>query len=393
MKLTVVGPTHPFRGGISHYTSLLVRTLRRRHEVQFLSFSRQYPGWLYPGNNDRDPSISLFVHEKPDRLFDALNPWAWRKIIGPIREHQSELVILPWSVVYWTPFYFAFLRALRRSTRTRIVFICHNVIEHESSWFRSSVSRRVLNLGDGFIAHSQWDKANLISWLGEARSAQVLVNPHPLYQHLGGKSLPKAQARRELGINSDRVLLFFGFVREYKGLRYLLEGLPQILKRFSIHLIIAGEVWGDRKLYLELVRKLDLQEHVTFVHEYIPNEKVECYFAAADLVAIPYVSATQSGIVQLAFGFAKPVIVGRVGGLTEVVEHQKTGYLVPPRDSEAVAAAVVDFYELRREQEMVHNIEQSRSRFSWDLMADTIDQLALGLRDGIPRADAGDHRP
>ena len=188
-------------------------------------------------------------------------------------------------------------------------------------------------------------------------------------------------------------LLFFGFVREYKGLRYLLEGLPQILKRFSIHLIIAGEVWGDKKLYLDLVRKLDLQEHVTFVHEYIPNEKVECYFAAADLVAIPYVSATQSGIVQLAFGFAKPVIVGRVGGLTEVVEHQKTGYLVPPRDSEAIAAAVLDFYELRREQEMVHNIEQSRSRFSWDLMADTIDQLALGLRDGIPRADAGDHRP
>jgi glycosyltransferase involved in cell wall biosynthesis len=142
------------------------------------------------------------------------------------------------------------------------------------------------------------------------------------------ESLPKAQAR-ENWVLTDRVLLFFGFVREYKGLRYLLEGLPQILKRFSIHLIIAGEVWGDKKLYLELVRKLDLQEHVTFVHEYIPNEKVECYFAAADLVAIPYVSATQSGIVQLAFGFAKPVIVGRVGGLTEVLEHQKTGYLVP----------------------------------------------------------------
>jgi glycosyltransferase involved in cell wall biosynthesis len=386
MKLTVVGPTHPFRGGISHYTSLLVRTLRRRHQVQFLSYSRQYPGWLYPGNNDRDPSIRLFIHEKPDRLFDALNLWAWRKIVRPIREHQSELVILPWSVVYWTPFYFTFLRTLKHSTRTAAVFICHNVIEHESSWFRSTISRRVLSFGDRFIAHSQWDKTNLVGWLGEARSEQVLVNPHPLYQHLRGTSLPKAQARRELGLECERVLLFFGFVREYKGLRYLLESLPHILKRRSIHLIVAGEVWGDRRPYLELVRKFNLQEHVTFVHEYIPNEKVERYFAAADLVAIPYVSATQSGIVQLAFGFAKPVIVGSVGGLTEVVEHQKTGYLVPPRDSEAIANAVLDFYEYRREQQMIQNIERSWLRFSWDTMADTIDRLATGLREGVPGA-------
>lgn len=161
---------------------------------------------------------------------------------------------------------------------------------------------------------------------------------------------------------------------------HLLESLPQILKRSSIHLIIAGEVWGDRKPYLDLIRKLGLQEHVTFVHEYIPNEQVERYFAAADLVVIPYVSATQSGIVQLAFGFSKPVIVGNVGGLTEVVEHGKTGYLVAPRDPDAIASAVLDFYDGRREQPMVQNIESTKLRFSWEAMVETINRLAVGVR-------------
>jgi glycosyltransferase involved in cell wall biosynthesis len=389
MKLTVVGPTHPFRGGISHYTSLLVRTLRRHHKVQFLSYSRQYPAWLYPGNNDRDPSAELVIREIPDRTFDALNPWSWREIVQPIREHQSELVILPWSVFYWAPFYAIFLQRLKRLSRQAVVFLCHNVVEHESSWLKSSVSRRILSLGDRFIVHSRWDKANLVHWLGDNRSDQVFVNPHPLYEHLGGKSLRKAEARKDLGVNSERVLLFFGFVREYKGLRYLLEGMPQILSCGRTHLIVAGEVWGDGRPYLDLVRRLDLQEHVTFVSQYIPNERVECYFAAADLVVVPYVTATQSGVVQLAFGFAKPVIVGKVGGLTEVVEHLKTGYLVPPRDSKAIAEAVLDFYENRREQAMIENITQSRWRFSWDAMADTIEGIARGLRERIILADTG----
>jgi len=389
MKLTVVGPTHPFRGGISHYTSLLVRTLRRRHQVQFLSYSRQYPTWLYPGNNDRDPSADLIVREAPERVFDALNPWAWRRIVQPIREHESEFVILPWSVFYWAPFYFLFLKALKRLNRLPAVLLCHNVVEHEPSWLKSSVSRRTLRLGDRFIVHSSWDKANLIGWLGDDHSQHIFVNPHPLYQHLGERLLPKAEARADLGIQCERVILFFGFIREYKGLRYLLESMPQILSHFPVHLVVAGEAWEGGPGYLDLVRKLGLEGYVTLMLEYIPNENVRRYFAAADLVVIPYVSATQSGIVQLAFGFGKPVIVGNVGGLTEVVEHLKTGYLVPPRDSEAIAEAVLDFYQHEREPEMTENIERCRSRFSWDVMADTVDLVAASMRGGEIQVNAG----
>jgi glycosyltransferase involved in cell wall biosynthesis len=375
MKLSVVGPTYPFRGGISHYTSLLTRTLRKCHEVQFISYSRQYPAWLYPGSSDRDPSSSLIAGESPDQVFDALNPWAWRGVARTISKHQPRLVILPWSIVYWAPYYLIFLKALRRTSRAPVLFICHNVVEHESSWLKSAISRRALRRGDLFITHSHQDKANLVQWIGPSRESQVWVSPHPIYQHLRTQSLGKAAARARLGLNAERVLLFFGFVREYKGLRYLLESLPLILGEFSIHLIIAGEVWGELKTYTDLIRKLDLQNNVTFHHHYIPNEEVEAYFAAADIVTVPYVNATQSGIVQLAFGFRKPVIVGKVGGLPEVVEDLKTGYLVLPREPVAIANAVSDFYRANRESEMTQNIELQLPRFSWEKMLDTINEI------------------
>jgi len=388
MKLSVVGPTHPFRGGISHYTSLLVRTLRSRYDVQFISYSRQYPAWLYPGNNDRDPSSSLLVHESPDREFDALNPWAWGGIAHRIVEHESQLVILPWSVFYWTPYYFLFLKALRKVTEATALFICHNVVEHESSWLKSSVSKRVLKMGDVFITHSQWDKANLQRWIGDSRSDQIWVNPHPVYQHLCQQALlTKAEARERLGLRTERVLLFFGFIREYKGLRYLLESLPYILKHYPVHLIIAGEVWEQKKIYNNLIRDLNLQNNVTFAHHYIPNEEVESYFAAADLVVIPYTSATQSGVVQLAFGFGKPVVVGKVGGLMEVVEDQRNGYLVRPRDPRAIADAVLDFYDQNRENEMIQNITSGLSRFSWQRMVETIQKVMVQCRKDDSRED------
>ncbi len=379
MRVSVVGPTYPFRGGISHYTSLLVRTLRPSHEVQFLSYSHQYPGWLYPGNGDHDPSSSLILTEDPHTRFDARNPWAWKSIAREIVQHQSRLVILPWSVAYWGPFFFVFLQALRRCSPAAVLFICHNVLEHETSGLKTSISKRVLRMGDYFITHSQWDKENLVRWVEPSRENCIWVSPHPAYQHLQDMSLSKTEARRRLGVAADKVILFFGFVREYKGLRYLLESLPLVLKYYPIHLLIAGEIWQGAKVYSGLIRNLRLQDHLTLVNRYIPNEKVGLYFSAADLVVVPYISATQSGIVQMSFGFKRPVVVGNVGGLPEVVDDRRTGYLVRPRDPGAIAQAVLDFYNGRREDEMVRNIECALSRFSWETMLTTIDRIAVQL--------------
>jgi glycosyltransferase involved in cell wall biosynthesis len=376
MSLTVIGPTHPFRGGIAHYTTLLVRSLRASHSVQFFSYSRQYPHWLYPGNTDLDPSHSLLTYEAPSVKFDALNPLAWIRLAREVRASNSRLVILQWSTVYWTPFYWLFLRSLGKRRQPKSVFICHNVMEHEPNRIKSSLSRRVLNCADFFITHSQWDRDNLMRWLGPSRAAAIRVCPHPAYEHLSQPVLSKAEAKAGLGIYAERVVLFFGFIRDYKGLRYLIESLPQVRMKLDVHLLIAGEVWGDATSYHELISRLGISANVTFVEGYIRNEEVARYFAASDLVVIPYVSATQSGIVQLAYGFGKPVVVSRVGGLPEVVEEGVTGYLVPPQDSASISNAMLDFYQRNREAEMSEAVRLRRSTFSWKRLCQTIEDLA-----------------
>jgi len=375
MSLTVIGPTHPFRGGIAHYTTLLVRSLRVSHSVQFFSYSRQYPHWLYPGNTDLDPSHSLLTYEAPFVKFDALNPLAWIRLAREVRASNSKLVILQWSTVYWTPFYWLFLRSLGRARQPKSVFICHNVMEHEPNRIKSALSRRVLNCADFFITHSHWDRDNLLRWLGPSRAAAIRVCPHPAYEHLSQPVLSKAEAKVGLGIHAERVVLFFGFIRDYKGLRYLIESLPQVRAKLDVHLLIAGEVWGDPKPYHELISQLGISASVTFVAGYIPNEEVARYFAASDLVVIPYVSATQSGIVQLAYGFGKPVVVSRVGGLPEVVEEGVTGYLVPPKDSSSISNAVLDFYQQNREAGMSEAVRLKRSAFSWKRLCQIIEDL------------------
>jgi glycosyltransferase involved in cell wall biosynthesis len=376
MSLTVIGPTHPFRGGIAHYTTLLVRSLRSSHDVQFFSYSRQYPHWLYPGNTDLDPSHTLLTHEQPSITFNALNPLAWLRLAGKVKASNSRLVILQWSTVYWTPFYWLFLKSLGKRRHPKSVFICHNVMEHEPSWIKSAVSRHVLNCADFFITHSQWDRDNLARWLGPSRAGAIRVSPHPTYEHLNQPVVSKAEAKAVLGIHAERVVLFFGFIRDYKGLRYLIESLPLVRAELDVHLLIAGEVWGDAKPYHELISRLGITASVTFIEKYIPNEEAARYFAASDLVVIPYVSATQSGIVQLAYGFGKPVVVSRVGGLPEVVEDGVTGYLVPPKDSASISSAVLDFYQHGREAAMIEAVRQKRSAFSWERLCRTIEDLA-----------------
>ena len=374
-RLSVVGPTHPFRGGIAHYTSLLVRALRRRCRVQFLSYSRQYPAWLYPGASDRDPSLKPVTLESPDGTFDALSPLAWRRLPGKIALHRSELVILPWTVAYWAPFYYIFLRALARDPGPPALFICHNVVEHESSGLKNWLSSRVLRRGHYFLTHSEWDQDNLLGWIGPDRADRVTVSPHPVYDHFNAAEMDPASARGRLGVSCDRVLLFFGFVREYKGLRYLLQSLPLILDRFPVHLVVAGESWEDVGPYRELVERLHLEERVTMHIRYVPDEMVATYFAAADLVVVPYTSATQSGIVQLAHGFRKPVVVGNVGGIPEAVEEGRTGYLVPPRNPEAIAEAVIHFFSSRGGCTMPGRIEARLGERSWERLAGAVQAI------------------
>jgi glycosyltransferase involved in cell wall biosynthesis len=396
MKVVVVGPTAPFRGGISHYTTLLVAALRRRHSVFFASFSRQYPAWLYPGESDRDPSSSL-VREKPDHLFDAVDLSEWRTLGDVVEEAAPDLVVLPWTVAYWAPSFLVFLQRLRSGRRSpRVLFLCHNVVEHEASAWKSWLAGRTLAMGDLFVTHSRPEADRLLEVVPGCDATQLSVSPHPEYRHLRGATVDQEGARRRLGLPGGPTLLFFGFVRKYKGLETLLESLPIIRKEIDAHLVVAGEFWDGVAATERRIRELDLGEVIRLLPRYIPNEEVADLFAAADLVVAPYLSATQSGIVQLAFGFEKPVVASNVGGLPEAIRHGQTGLLVPPGDPAALAAAIVGFFQSGQGPVMVEAIRGKREVFSWERMVETIESLAN--RSGVvfpvvPCADDRDDRP
>jgi glycosyltransferase involved in cell wall biosynthesis len=383
VKLAVVGPTHPFRGGSSQYTTLLVRALRKRHDVFFASYSRQYFRWMYPGSTDQDPS-TLTVYEEPDFLFDAVSPRAWRRLADTVSCRSPDHVLLPWTVTYWAPFFYLFLRRLAVSPRPpRTVFLCHNIVEHEESALKKSISRRVLGLADAFITHSREDAIHLRALLGLSDSARIRTSPHPEYRHLNVRQVDQASARAKLGVEAERVLLFFGFVRSYKGLEVLADALSLVLRELPVHLVVAGEFWGGPRRFLERLRKLGIESHVTTVPRFIANEDVPEYFAACDVVVIPYHSATQSGIVQMAYGFDRPVVATRVGGLPEMIRDGETGTLVPPGDPAALAAGIVDFFKEDRRPSMRAAIRDVREQFSWDRMVETIEACAAA-----PEAEA-----
>ncbi len=373
-KIAIIGPTAPFRGGIAHYTTLLFKHLKNRHEVRFFAFKRQYPGWLFPGKTDIDPSREAFSAPGVERTLDSLNPLTWIGTARKIIRSRCDLLIIPWWVSFWAPPFLTILALVKRRTRAKILFVCHNVVAHEARFFDRALTHMVLRFGDFFIVHSKEDEANLRAMLPRA---VIHRRFHPTYDAFNrGTAAPK-DCRRALGVQSP-VLLFFGFVRDYKGLKHLLAAMPKILAKISVTLLIVGEFWKDKETYLKQINDLGINGRVRIIDEYVPNEDVGRYFNAADLVVQPYVSATGSGVVQLAFGFHKPVVVTAVGSLPEIVEDGKAGFVVPPGDASAIAAAVIRFFEENRAEEFSENIRKQQHRFSWDHLVDSIERLGKG---------------
>ena len=371
MKICLIGPTYPFRGGISHYTTLLFRHLRQRHDVVFFAFKRQYPKWLFPGKTDIDPSQIHIREDGTQRILDSMNPVTWLIVCSRILKSNCDLLIIPWWVSFWAPQFWIISVLVKLLSRTKILFLCHNVVEHESKSIDKAMTRVVLRNGDFFIVHSKEDHDNLLKIFPHAN---IKITFHPTYDIFNLYDFNPQEVRRRLGLE-ENVLLFFGFIREYKGLRYLLDALPEVLSKVPVTLLVVGEFWKDKHYYLNLVDELRIGPHVIFVDEYISNEEVGKYFTTADLVVQPYVSATGSGIIQIAFGFHKPVIATWVGCLPDVVKDGETGYLVSPKSSSEIAKAIVTFFQKKQAKEFAENIEKENYRFSWDRLVNVIEEL------------------
>lgn len=371
MKIAMIGPVHPYKGGIAHYTDLLCRALREDgNEVQLYTFKFQYPKLLYK-KPQKDMKSSGFGTNDADFCIHTLNPFNWIKVAGRIKKQKPELIILQWWHPYFAPCFWSICKLLRRE---KILFVCHNVFPHERFPLDRLLTKWTLGCGRYFITQSKMDARDLLS---VKHDAVYRVTPHPTYGMFCRQGMSMSKAREQLKIDQgQRVLLFFGFVRKYKGLQYLLEAMKLLKEKdFKVQLWVVGDFGEDKDEYVEQIRRFEIEDQVQMVEGYVPDDEVEKYFAASDLVVLPYLSATQSGIVQIAFGFEKPVLVTEVGGLPDVVTNGKTGYVVEPRSAEMIAEAIMDYYINKRREAFVSQIEKEKDRFSWKTFVDTMMQM------------------
>ncbi|MBI3939820.1 MAG: glycosyltransferase [Acidobacteria bacterium] len=382
MRVAQIGVAHPYRGGIAHYTTSLHHSLLQRgHDSFVVSFSRLYPWLLFPGKSQFDASERHFSIDS-QRLIDSLNPLSWSAAARRILDQKPDAAV----VQYWHPYFAPAFRAIvsrLRAGRIPVVLICHNIVPHEWHPVATFLRDRFFAQVERFLVHADKDR-RLLEALRPG--AKVFKAQHPVYHFFEAPAVTRESARESLGLaREDNVILFFGHVRPYKGLDILLRSLPRVLNRQKVRLLIAGEFYESRNRYDRLLRNLGLHPYLIVHDRYVPNEMVATYFRAANLLALPYRAATQSGIVPTAYLFDLPVVTTSVGGLPEAVLDGKTGFLVPPENPAALAEAIVDYFQAHWEAPFRDQIRRFKQQFSWSTIVDGIEDL-VGAADGRERA-------
>ncbi|PSL23398.1 glycosyltransferase [Chitinophaga ginsengisoli] len=370
-KILFLGPAWPYRGGLAAYNERLAEELQKDAEVEIWTFTVQYPSFLFPGKSQyaTEPAPP---HLKIRRLINSVNPLNWLKVGCMIRKWQPDLIVTK----YWLPLMGPCLGSLLRlgkGKNTRVVSILDNVIPHEKRAGDVPFTRYFLKPVDAFIAMSQSVLDDLR--LFEPGKPASLI-PHPIYDNYG-PPVSKSVAREQLKLQQDKkYILFFGFIRQYKGLDLLLKAMAdERMKQLDVHLIVAGEFYEDAAPYNQLLEQLQLGDKVLMHTDFIPNDAVKNYFCAADLVVQPYKSATQSGISQIAYHFEKPMVVTRVGGLVEMVPDNIVGFQCEPEPGD-IAAAIEKYYRDNREADMTAAVRVEKKQYSWERLAGEIHKLA-----------------
>jgi len=378
MKMVLIGPAYPIRGGNALFLAHLYEALAISHEVQVISFSRLYPGFLFPGVRQTDISSVPMKPHPALHIIDCLNPFTWWKAARLAASLHPEMLVFTW----WNPFFGLIVRTIalgfKRRTKKPVVIIAENVISHEGRWIDLVLTKIALQTADRFLVLSGVVEEGIKKLFPAIKIFRSSLPIYDCYQ--SSEQVSREQAQLRLGLERKKVLLFFGYVRQYKGLMNLIHALPLIREQIAdAHLLVVGEFYDDPQTYLDTIKRLDLDKCVTIVNEYVANEAVHLYFTASNLAVLPYNEATQSGILSIAYGFATPVVVTDVGGLAELVEDGKTGFIVPPHDIQQLAQAVIRFFNESLEHTFSRNIEAKRKENSFTTIRAVFDDIFADL--------------
>jgi glycosyltransferase involved in cell wall biosynthesis len=373
MKIVILGSAHPLRGGLAAYNERLAREFQQaKDEVNIETFSLQYPEFLFPGTTQYS-SLPAPEELKIHVSVNSINPFNWIKIGWKLRKQQPDILVVKFWLPFMAPCLGTICRIAKSNKHTKIISILDNIIPHEKRIGDTLFTKYFVNSVDGFIAMSD-SVYNDLSVFNTTKPR--LLNPHPLFDNYG-ESVSKQEAIQQLQLDiNKKYILFFGLIRDYKGLDILLKAMAtENLRHSDIQLIVAGEYYSNKDEYEKLIQELQVQNKIHLHTRFIPDDEVYKFFCAADVVVQPYKHATQSGVTQICYHFNKPMIVTNVGGLPEIVPNNKVGLVVEPNE-QAVADAILHFYNENKETEFVQNILEEKKKYSWKLMVEKVKSLA-----------------
>jgi len=363
MRIAYLSTFYPLRGGIAQFNAALHNELiAQGHEVKAFTFSRQYPELLFPGKTQYVTEDDVADPIDSKELLDTINPITYYATAKAIKAYNPDVMLMK----YWMSFFGPSLGTVARNLgpKTKVVTVLDNVIPHEKRFFDTAFTKYFLNANDGFVAMSKKVNDDLLTLAPQAKSTLL---PHPLYDHFGAK-LSSEEARKRLDIPLDaKVLLFFGFIRDYKGLDILIDAFAKL--DTSYHLVIAGEVYGSFDKYQAQIDQHPLKDHISVFNDYIGDQEVPVFFSAADVCILPYKSATQSGITSISYHFDLPLIATNVGGLKETIFHNQTGLICEEADASQLAMSIQDFFTGSNLSKFQQGIQSLKEEWSWKTFA------------------------
>lgn len=365
MKIGFLGPAYPFRGGIVQFGTQLAREFRHNHEINFFSFKQQYPKLLFPGKDQfsksEEPDFSITSQLTP------YNPFTWFPTVKSINDWEPDILIISYWIPFFAPSFGFILRRLNKNTK--LYYIVHNIDFHEKWIFAKSLTKYALDKADLLVTLSESVYNDVLKLFPKKKTIHGF---HPVYNCYNFNKFTKVSAKYELKLTGKKVILFFGYIKQYKGLELLIRSLPNVINKVeNAHLLIVGEVYGDTKKYHDAIYETGLEKKVTFIDRFVKDEEVELFFKAADALALPYIQATQSGVVQIAYDMELGAVATPAGGLAELVLDRKTGVMAKDISKEAFADAIVRYFELDQE-DLIKNIKVENKKYSWEALAKLI---------------------